>query len=433
MTNPEAGTAAPVRRVLAVIPARGGSKGVPAKNLAPVGGVPLVARTVRECRATRLVTDVVVSTDDAAIAAAAREAGAEVVLRPAAIAGDKSSSEAAVLHALDAHEALQGAAVDVVLLVQCTSPFIVREDIDGVVDAIVEKGADTALTVAPFHGFVWRDADDEPAAPAAVERASVEGGTDTLVATAATSGGYGVNHDKSFRQMRQDRPQDLLETGAVYAMDASGFREAKHRFFGRTELVRTDPARVLEIDDPHDLSRARALAPLFDANRPGSLPTAEDIDAVVLDFDGTQTDDKVLIDSDGREFVTVHRGDGLGIAALRESGLPLLILSTEQNPVVAARARKLQIPVLHGIDRKDLALKQWCEEQGIAPERVLYVGNDVNDLPCFGLVGWPVAVASAHDVVRGAARAVTALPGGDGAIREIATWILGPSLDSLNK
>ncbi|MCX5083657.1 cytidylyltransferase domain-containing protein [Streptomyces sp. NPDC056121] len=433
MTNPEAGTAAPVRRVLAVIPARGGSKGVPAKNLAPVGGVPLVARTVRECRATRLVTDVVVSTDDAAIAAAAREAGAEVVLRPAAIAGDKSSSEAAVLHALDAHEALQGAAVDVVLLVQCTSPFIVREDIDGVVDAIVEKGADTALTVAPFHGFVWRDADDEPAAPAAVERASVEGGTDTLVATAATSGGYGVNHDKSFRQMRQDRPQDLLETGAVYAMDASGFREAKHRFFGRTELVRTDPARVLEIDDPHDLSRARALAPLFDANRPGSLPTAEDIDAVVLDFDGTQTDDKVLIDSDGREFVTVHRGDGLGIAALRKSGLPLLILSTEQNPVVAARARKLQIPVLHGIDRKDLALKQWCEEQGIAPERVLYVGNDVNDLPCFGLVGWPVAVASAHDVVRGAARAVTALPGGDGAIREIATWILGPSLDSLNK
>ncbi|MFB6675632.1 cytidylyltransferase domain-containing protein [Streptomyces sp. NPDC056390] len=433
MTNPEAGTAAPVRRVLAVIPARGGSKGVPAKNLAPVGGVPLVARTVRECRATRLVTDVVVSTDDAAIAAVAREAGAEVVLRPAAIAGDKSSSEAAVLHALDAHEALQGAAVDVVLLVQCTSPFIVREDIDGVVDAIIEKGADTALTVAPFHGFVWRDADDEPAAPAAVERASVEGGTDTLVAPAATSGGYGVNHDKSFRQMRQDRPQDLLETGAVYAMDASGFRGAKHRFFGRTELVRTDPARVLEIDDPHDLSRARALAPLFDANRPGSLPTAEDIDAVVLDFDGTQTDDKVLIDSDGREFVTVHRGDGLGIAALRKSGLPLLILSTEQNPVVAARARKLQIPVLHGIDRKDLALKQWCEEQGIAPERVLYVGNDVNDLPCFGLVGWPVAVASAHDVVRGAARAVTALPGGDGAIREIATWILGPSLDSLNK
>ncbi|WP_317445020.1 N-acylneuraminate cytidylyltransferase [Streptomyces collinus] len=429
------------RRVLAVIPARGGSKGVPAKNLAPVGGVPLVARAVRECRAARLVTDVVVSTDDPAIAAAARQAGAEVVLRPAAIAGDTATSEAAVLHAMDVHEALHGTAVHAVLLVQCTSPFLLREDIDGVASAVVEHGADTALTVAPFHGFVWRDAADElPARPAAdAARPVTASGTTAVVAAAdgpgpaPAAGGYGVNHDKSFRPRRQDRPQDLLETGAAYAMDAAGFREHRHRFFGRTEPVRTDPARVLEIDDPHDLARARALAPLFDADRPGALPRHDDIDAVVLDFDGTQTDDRVLIDSDGREFVSVHRGDGLGIAALRRSGLKMLILSTEQNPVVAARGRKLKLPVLHGIDRKDLALKQWCEEQGIAPERVLYVGNDVNDLPCFALVGWPVAVGSAHDVVRGAARAVTTLPGGDGAIREIASWILGPSLDSLPK
>ncbi|MGV9643156.1 cytidylyltransferase domain-containing protein [Streptomyces sp. NPDC004822] len=410
MTDPVAGHGVSNRRVLAVIPARGGSKGVPAKNLAPVGGVPLVARAVRACRASRLVTDVVVSTDDPAIAAAAREAGAEVVPRPAAIAGDTATSEAAVLHALDTHEALHGTPVDVVLLVQCTSPFLDRDDIEKVAAAVAEDGADTAVTVAPFHGFVWRESGEngEPG-----------------------EGGQGVNHDKAVRPRRQDRPQDLLETGAAYAMDAAGFRTHRHRFFGRTDLVRTDPARVLEIDDPHDLARARALAPLLDTARPGALPSYADLDAVVLDFDGTQTDDRVLIDADGKEFVSVHRGDGLGIAALRRSGLKMLILSTEQNPVVAARARKLRIPVLHGVDRKDLALKQWCEEQGIAPERVLYVGNDVNDLPCFALVGWPVAVASAHDVVRGAARAVTTVPGGDGAIREIAGWILGPSLDSL--
>ncbi|MGQ5224423.1 cytidylyltransferase domain-containing protein [Streptomyces sp. yara] len=439
---------AAVRRVLAVIPARGGSKGVPAKNLAPVGGVPLVARAVRECRAARHVTDVVVSTDDAAIAETARQAGAEVVLRPADLAGDTATSEAAVLHALDAHEALHGARVDVVLLVQCTSPFLTREDVDGVAAAVADGGADTAVTVAPFHGFLWRDAgagapgaDGHGPVPgagaaSAPDRGAVTGapsgsGDDPAAACAEpAAGGHGVNHDKSFRPRRQDRPQDFLETGAAYAMDAAGLREHGHRFFGRTDLVRTDPARVLEVDDPHDLARARALAPLLDAGRAG-LPTADDIDAVVLDFDGTQTDDRVLIDADGREFVSVHRGDGLGVAALRRGGLKLLILSTEQNPVVAARARKLKIPVLHGVDRKDLALKQWCEEQGIAPERVLYVGNDVNDLPCFALVGWPVAVASAHDAVRGAARAVTTLPGGDGAVREIAGWILGPSLDSL--
>ncbi|MCW7988282.1 transferase, partial [Streptomyces platensis subsp. clarensis] len=188
--------------VVAVIPARGGSKGVPAKNLAAVGGVPLVARAVRECRAARLVTDVVVSTDER---------------RPGDIAGDTATSEAAVLHAMDAYEAEQGARVDAVLLVQCTSPFIAREDIDGVAAAVVEGGADSALTVAPFHGFVWRDAEPEV------------GGND-----AAADGGHGVNHDKSFRPRRQDRPQDLLETGAAYAMDAAGFRTSGHRFFGRT-------------------------------------------------------------------------------------------------------------------------------------------------------------------------------------------------------
>ncbi|NLU72296.1 acylneuraminate cytidylyltransferase [Streptomyces sp. HNM0575] len=396
------------RRVLAVIPARGGSKGVPAKNLATVGGEPLVVRAVRACLGAELVTDVAVSTDDSGIADAARTAGAEVVERPGEIAGDTATSEAAVLHAVDACESRSGSPVDAVLLVQCTSPFITREDIDAVASAVVEGGADSALTVAPFHGFVWRDG-AEAASP-------------------AEGGGFGVNHDKAFRPRRQDRPQDLLETGAAYAMDAAGFRKSGHRFFGRTEPVRTDPARVLEVDDPHDLARARALAPLLDEPRPRALPSRADVDAVVLDFDGTQTDDRVLIDSEGRELVAVHRGDGLGVAALRRDGLELLVLSTEENPVVAARARKLRIPVLHGIDRKDLALKQWCEEKGIGPERVLYAGNDVNDLPCFNLVGWPVAVAGAHEVVREAARAITRTPGGEGAIREIASWLLGPSL-----
>ncbi|WP_351229459.1 acylneuraminate cytidylyltransferase [Streptomyces sp. NPDC002133] len=414
--------------VLAVIPARGGSKGVPAKNLAQVGGIPLVARAVRACLGARLVTHVLVSTDDAAIADAARAAGAALgaadrvhcVQRPAAIAGDTATSESAVLHAMDAHEAIHGAPADAVLLVQCTSPFLTSEDIDGVASAVVEDGADTAVTVAPFHAFVWRRTPALAALPAQPGAADED-------AAATVEDGQGVNHDKSYRPRRQDRPEDFLETGAAYAMEATGFRKHEHRFFGRTVLVETDPARVLEIDDPHDLARARALAPLLD---PSPLPTRADVDAVVLDFDGTQTDDRVLIDSEGRELVAVHRGDGLGIAALRRAGLKLLILSTEQNPVVAARARKLNIPVLHGIDRKDLALKEWCDEQSVAPERVLYAGNDVNDLPCFGLVGWPVAVASAHDSVRAAARAVTTTPGGAGAIREIAAWLLGPTLNT---
>ncbi|MEV5506488.1 acylneuraminate cytidylyltransferase [Streptomyces orinoci] len=405
--------------VLAVIPARGGSKGVPGKNLAPVGGAPLITRAVRECRAARLVTEVVVSTDDDAVAEAARTAGALVVRRPAPLAGDTASSEAAVLHAMDAYQGMRGGPLDVVLLVQCTSPFLTAADVDAVAAAVTERGADSALTVAPFHGFLWRDGasagDGDDGAP------SVPGDQPPYGVRAR-----GVNHDSAHRPRRQDRPEDLLETGAAYAMRADGFRAAGHRFFGRTELVRTDPARVLEIDDPHDLARARALAPLLDTRR--HLPTRDQVDAVVLDFDGTQTDDRVLIDAEGRELVAVHRGDGLGVAALRRAGLAVLILSTETNAVVAARARKLKVPVVHGTDRKDLALKQWCEERGIDAQRVLYLGNDVNDLPCLDLVGWPVAVADAREPVRRAARLVTQAPGGSGAVREIAGWLLGPSL-----
>ncbi|KPI33218.1 N-acylneuraminate cytidylyltransferase [Actinobacteria bacterium OV450] len=233
--DPAAGTG--VRpRVLAVIPARGGSRGVPGKNLAEVAGVPLVVRAVQACRGAATVTDVVVSTDAGPIADAARAAGADAIRRPAAISGDTASSEAAVLHALDAFEELHSVTVDVVLLVQCTSPFLTSSDVESVAAAVATGAADSALTVAPFHGFLWREADGDAA---------------------------GVNHDKAVRPRRQDRPRDLLETGAAYAMDAAGFRSARHRFFGRTLPVATDPARVLEIDDPHDLARARLLAPLF--------------------------------------------------------------------------------------------------------------------------------------------------------------------------
>ncbi|KNB51983.1 transferase [Streptomyces caatingaensis] len=382
---------------------------MPGKNLARVGGVPLVVRAVRACRAAARVTGVVVSTDDDAVAAAAREAGAGVVRRPAELAGDTASSESAVLHALDAHEAAGGRTPDVVLLVQCTSPFLTAGDVDAVTAAVTDGGADSALTVAPFHGFVWRS-------PGTAEVAGNR---------ASGDGAHGVNHDEKHRPRRQDRPQDLLETGAAYAMRTAGLRAARHRFFGRTEAVPTDPARVLEIDSPDDLARARALAPLLDAP---DFPARDAVDAVVLDFDGTQTDDRVLVDADGRELVAVHRGDGLGVAALRRAGLALLILSTEANAVVATRARKLGVPVVHGTDTKDAVLKQWCDERGIDPARVLYAGNDVNDLPCLRMVGWPVAVADAHPAVRDAARAVTRAPGGRGAVREIAGRLLGPEL-----
>jgi YrbI family 3-deoxy-D-manno-octulosonate 8-phosphate phosphatase len=379
--------------VLVVIPARGGSKGVPGKNLARVGGVPLVVRAIRAAQAASRVSVVAVSTDDPAISAAASAAGALAVHRPAELADDTASSESALSHAVGVLYGRRPENLDAVLLVQCTSPFLTSADLDAVTAAVMDGDADCAFTAAPFHGFVWRQVD------------------------AAT----GVNHDPCGRQRRQDRPQEWLETGAAYAMRADGFAQHNHRFFGRVVAVPTDPARVLEIDEPADLERARSLAPLLDS---GVRPRPGEIDAVVLDFDGTQTDDRAWVAADGSERVAVHRGDGMGVAAMRRAGLPVLVLSTEVNPVVAARAAKLGVECRHGVSAKGEELSAWLNAQGLVPGRVLYLGNDVNDLPCFEQVGWPVAVASAHPAVRAAARAVTSVPGGHGAVREIASWIL---------
>ncbi|WP_306318263.1 MULTISPECIES: acylneuraminate cytidylyltransferase [unclassified Streptomyces] len=395
----------PAPVVVAVIPARGGSKGIPGKNLAPVAGVSLVGRAVRVCREARAVTRVVVSTDCADIAAEARRHGAEVVTRPAELATDTATSESALLHALDTIEERHGEPTDVLLFVQATSPFLARQDVEGVVSAVLEGGADSALTASAFHGFVWRGVREE-------------GKRALMVAE-------GVNHDSAERLRRQDRPEELLETGAAYAMRAQGFRDKNHRFFGNIALVPVDAARTLEIDEPADLERAHALAQFTDERH---FPTRADVDAVVLDFDGTQTDDRVWVDADGHETVVVHRGDGMGIARLRKAGVPVLILSSETNPVVSARAAKLGLPVIQGVDSKDVELRKWYEAEGIDPGRILYAGNDVNDLPCFELVGWPVAVADAHDIVRERARAVTTSRGGHGAVREIATHLLGKAL-----
>lgn len=390
MNRPESQTAA--GETVAIIPARGGSKGVPGKNLLRVGGMPLIARAVASARATAGIDRVVVTTDDDDIASLAGEWGAQIVRRPAALASDGASSESALLHALDE---LAARAVDVaaIAFLQATSPFI---DVGALAEAVrrVRAGeADSTLSVIETYGFLWARGAD---------------------------GATGVNHDPARRPLRQEREPHFLETGAFYVMDAAGFRRARHRFFGRISLVEVPERTALEIDTPEQLELARTTAPIAAERGPDRI----DVDAVVTDFDGVHTDDTVAVTSDGVEQVRVSRSDGMGVRLLREAGIPLLILSTETNPVVTTRARKLRVEVLQAQDDKAAALRRWAAEQGIPLSRVAYLGNDVNDLPALEIVGWPIAVPDAHPLVIAAARVVLDRPGGAGAVRELAERVL---------
>lgn len=148
------------------------------------------------------------------------------------------------------------------------------------------------------------------------------------------------------------------------------------------------------------------------------------IECVVLDFDGVLTDNAVWVLGDGTEMVRCDRSDGLGIAALTRAGVTVAVLSTETNPVVAARCRKLKLPFAQGLADKALALRGLLAERGVDPSRVAYVGNDVNDLGCLELAGLPVAVADAHPRVLDAVALVLSRPGGHGAVRELCDLLL---------
>lgn len=375
---------------VAIIPVRGGSKGIPRKNLARVGGVPLVARAIRAARRAGGIDRVVVSTDDGEIAACAEEWGAQVIRRPAALAGDTATSESALLHALDELAAC-GVDVGVVAFLQATSPFLSSEALADAVRLVAAGRADSAFSARASYEFAW---------------------------IRTTSGAAALGHDAARRPRRQERDPHFIETGAFYVFGADGFRAARHRFFGRTEIVEVPEETALEIDTPEQLELARILARRDDAER------AIDVDAVVTDFDGVHTDDTASVASDGTEHVRVSRSDGMGVTLLRQAGVPVLILSTETNPVVSARAAKLGVEVIQASSDKAAALREWAAARGVPLSRIAYVGNDVNDLPALELVGWPVVVPDAHPLATASARTVLAHGGGAGAVRELAERVL---------
>ncbi len=372
---------------VAIIPARGGSKGITDKNLQPVGGIPLVTRAIQAAQAADGIDEVYISTDSERIAAVAQAAGAGVIARPDDISGDTASSESAILHAIG-----ELPDAEIVVFIQATSPFIDPKDLSAACSMVSGGEFDVAFSGVEDHGFRWEERDGafQP-----------------------------IGHEASSRPRRQDLPRRILETGAFYVFRAAGIRESGSRFHGRIGVVEVATRNAMEIDSHDELELARIIAS-------SAVPShgIGPVDVVVFDFDGVHTDDRVFVDESGVESVRVKREDGMGVGMLTQAGVPMLILSTEKNPVVARRAEKLGIDVLQGLSDKAEALSTWLGEKGYAPERTVFVGNDINDRGCLELVGWPVVVADAHPSVRDLARITLRHRGGEGAVRELCDLVL---------
>jgi CMP-N,N'-diacetyllegionaminic acid synthase len=218
--------------IVAIILARGGSKGVPKKNLRPLGTKPLVVWTIEQAHAARCVDETIVSTDDPAIAEVARAAGAEVIERPAELATDTASSESGIAHVLTELEG-RGRQVQHVVFLQCTSPLREPDDIDRAFATYRESAADSLLSVTRSHAFLWSEGEDQFA--------------------------RALNYDPQRRPRRQDRRPEYRENGSIYIFSRETFARFQNRLGERIAMHVMDDATAWEIDSESDFRVLEAL------------------------------------------------------------------------------------------------------------------------------------------------------------------------------
>ncbi len=150
-----------------------------------------------------------------------------------------------------------------------------------------------------------------------------------------------------------------------------------------------------------------------------------DLDALIFDFDGVLTDNKVHLDQNGNEWVSCNRSDGLAFIVLEKIKKPTYIISTEKNKVVAARAKKLKTPVLFGVQNKSDALKKLSIKKRFNLDKTLYVGNDLNDYEALKLCGYSACPSDSHKKIKKISTFKLDAKGGSGVVRELLEEILG--------
>ena len=401
--------------ILALIPARGGSKGIPRKNIRNFAGYPLIAWSIAAGLQSVLVTRVVVSTDDEEIAAVAREFGAETpFLRPEELAQDDTTDLPVFEHALAWLKENEGYMPEVVVQLRPTSPIRPHGLVDDALQILLSHdAADCVRGVVPAGQNphkMWRLPNGE------------NGPMKNLLDVEGLPEPYNAP--------RQSLPPVYWQTGHIDAIRTSSILEKKSLTGDVIYPLVIDSRYTVDIDNLQDWARYEHLVMTggLDFVSPGRQrrPMPEIIKLLVLDFDGVVSNNLVWTDQDGREMVAASRSDSIRIKALLEAGVETVILSSEANPVVTARAKKMGVEAIQGLglQAKGPTLKRLMEERGIDPSQVVHVGNDVNDLPVFEIVGWAVAVADAYPEVIRAADFVLSKPGGGGAVRELCDLIL---------
>jgi len=343
----------------------------------PVAGQPMLAWLLEEAQLISSVQRTLVLTDDPAVMAVCQQHGVEVLDdEPWPGSGEPN----ALLQAMGRAVSGLGERPNIVVGIDPSYPLIESQDIDAAVTLIEQGLADLVIPVVDAPTSHW-------------------GGTANIAGASQTM-------SPAFRVWKTEQllnPQ-TFDGGRV-----------KHQRIGMCcghgvfEPIQASLAEVVLRDRLKQRHISRLPNPLH---------------AVISDFDGVWTDNRVIVNQDGIESTVCSRGDGMGLGMLKKAGVPILVMSKERNPVVTTRCNKLDIECMQAIDDKKPALLHWLSERGFDPAHCIYLGNDVNDAQCLETVGCGIVVADAHPDVMPLASIVLEHPGGYGAVREVCDMVL---------
>ena len=385
---------APPGRVVAVIPVRGGSKSIPGKNIRHIAGRPLVYWSLDAATGCPAVDHVYVATDSEDIRAVVRAYGSSkvsVVDRSPETATDTASTESAMVEFARAHDFTH------LVLIQATSPLIRAEDITRGLGILHARGADSLVSVVPQKRFRWSVTAEGDATP--------------------------VNYDPFHRPRRQDFAGDHVENGAFYVSRRDLLLSTGNRLHGRMVACPMAEESYLELDEPSDWELIQGL--LLQRQRAAASAGARPVRLFLTDVDGVLTDAGMYYTETGDELKKFNTRDGMGMALLRKAGIQVGIITTEDTRLVARRAAKLKVDHLRqGCTDKLRVVDELRLSLGLDWGEIAYIGDDINDLDVMQRVGWPGCPADARPEIRAIARHPMTARGGEGAVRELAHFLL---------
>lgn len=377
--------------IFAFIPARGGSKSIPLKNIKMFCGKPLIYWNLLSLQKSN-VDKIIVATDSDQIKNIVLSfsfSKVEVYNRNDENATDEASSESVMLEYIKSVNMLDS---DIFMLVQATSPFTQTNHFDEALELF--KSFDSVVSCSITKRFFWKE------------------------------NGVALNYDINKRKRRQDFKGTLIENGAFYINSIKNIKQNKNRISGNVGLYRMPEYTSIEIDEELDWITAEKTMYKYIINNKKS--NINNIKIVLSDVDGVLTDGGMYYTESGDEIKKFCVYDGMAFKILQDHGYKVGIITTEDMNINRRRAKKLNLDYdFHGINDKLNAIKKLCEKEKIDIKQVAYIGDDINCFELLSNVGIAACPLNAVDKVKKIEGIIHLNKvGGDGVFREFINYLI---------